>query len=368
MADKSSGNFRRVWAPGCLTATHLRTIPEVYVQWGGEVARTVTAQLTANPTAASGLQPLDPLRHLGQIADVLEVSFAREMGDEYARQATREMRRHSRLGWQLRVMLWFGLEDYLPTQGHVWIEDGRVVGTVQTQPAREYPGAWLIANVAVLPEYRRHGIAEALTAATLEHIARRHGRIALLQVDDDNEAAQKLYDKLGFDHVGTHAHWYRAGLSSAPSVEPARFDVRLRDPREWAADYDLVHLARPEGLCWDRALTPASFRSGWLRGLADALNGQGVERWVAETESDKLVGSLRIDTGLPEGDRLTLIVHPAFRGELERSLLTRGLRRLGPRPWAIHIEHPADDAFMGGMLVEHGFTRTRVLRWMRRPL
>ncbi len=328
----------------------------------------MTAELTVSQAAAQGLQPLDPLRHLGQIADVLEVSFAREMGDENARQATREMRRHSRLGWQLRILLWFGLDDYLPTQGYVWIEDGRVVGTVQTQPAREYPGAWLIANVAVLPEYRRRGIAEALTQATIEHITRRRGQIALLQVDDDNTAAQDLYSKLGFEHIATHTHWYRAGQSQAPTFAPSRFDIRLRDPREWAEEYNLVRLARPEGFAWDRALTPGSFRSGWGHRLADALNGQSVERWVAATSTDQLIGSLRIDTGLPEGDRLTLVVHPAFRGEVERPLLTRGLRRLGPRPWAIHIEHATDDVFLGGMLVEHGFTRTRVLRWMRRAL
>jgi ribosomal protein S18 acetylase RimI-like enzyme len=328
----------------------------------------MTAQMTADSASPRGVQRLDPLRHLGQIADVLEVSFAREMGDENARQATREMRRHSRLGWQLRLLLWFGLDDYLPTQGSVWIEDGRVVGTVQTQPARQYPGAWLIANVAVLPEYRRRGIAEALTLATLEHIARRQGRLALLQVDDDNVAAQGLYTKLGFEHVGTHTHWYRAGLAQAPTFEPSGFDIRLRDPREWAADYDLVHVSRPEGLVWDQALTPAAFRSGVLRDLAQAINGEGRERWVASTSTDRLVGSLRIDTGLPEGDRLTLAVHPAFRGQIERALLIRGLRRLGPRPWAIHIEHPADDATMGGLLVEHGFTRTRVLRWMRHTL
>ncbi len=328
----------------------------------------MTAQATANTASPRGLQRLDPLRHLGQIADVLEVSFAREMGDENARQATREMRRHSRLGWQLRLLLWFGLDDYLPTQGCVWIEDGRVVGTVQTQPARQHPGGWLIANVAVLPEYRRRGIADALTVATLDYIRERGGRFALLQVDDDNVPAQSLYAKLGFQHIGTHTHWYRAGLSQSPPFEVSRFDVRLRDPREWAADFDLVRLARPEGLVWDQAMTAASFRAGTWRNLALAINGENRERWVAATTSDDLVGSLRIDTGLPEGDRLTIAVHPAMRGQVERALLTRGLRRLGPRPWAIHVEHPADDAFMGGLLVEHGFTRTRVLRWMRHSL
>jgi len=328
----------------------------------------MTAQATTRPTSADGPQPLDPLRHLGQIADVLEVSFAREMGDENARQATREMRRHSRLGWQLRVLLWFGLNDYLPTQGYVWVEDGRVVGTVQTQPTRDDPHTWLIANVAVLPEYRRRGIAEALTRATLEYIANRRGRFALLQVDEDNPVAQSLYTKLGFAHIATHAHWHRAGLSQIPPLAPSRFDIRLRDSREWVADFDLARLSRPEGLAWDRQLAPGQFRAGPLRRLSDFLDGHSIERWVAETSTGDLVGSLRIDTGLPEGDRLTLIVHPAFRSEVERPLLVRGLRRLGSRPWAIHIEHPAEDAWLGGMLVEHGFTRTRVLRWMRYAL
>jgi hypothetical protein len=72
--------------------------------------------------------------------------------------------------------------------------------------------------------------------------------------------------------------------------------------------------------------------------------------------------------GGPDGDRLMLLVHPGYRGRLERPLLARGLRRLGRRPWSARMESDSDDGAATQALQELGFQVRRVLRWMRAAL
>jgi ribosomal protein S18 acetylase RimI-like enzyme len=328
----------------------------------------MTAQLVANPSAASGLQPIDVTRHLDGLADLIELCFASEM-DAGGLSTIREMRALSRFGIGLRVLEWLGLGQHVWTQGYVWVEDGRVVGSVSTQPSEGRSTTWLIANVAVHPEFRRRGLALALMRATLDHIRERGGAAAILQVDDDNLGAIEVYRRLGFASLAVHANWTRTAHALAPAFEPSAFDVRLREWREWAEEYRLALLARPEGLTWNHPLGPDDFRPHLLRRLDQFLSGQVEEHWFAvHPPTQQLMGSLAIKTGFAEGDRLTLLVHPDFHGKVERPLLVRGLRRLSPRPWGVRIEHPAADEPASAVLRDLGFTVTRTLKWMRKEI
>ncbi|WP_413467619.1 GNAT family N-acetyltransferase [Mycobacterium sp. RTGN3] len=59
----------------------------------------------------------------------------------------------------------------------------------------------VLSRLIVSPSYRRYGLAEALvTAAT--HYAHRHGALPVLDVAQDNVAAIRLYEKLGWRRVG----------------------------------------------------------------------------------------------------------------------------------------------------------------------
>ena len=78
-----------------------------------------------------------------------------------------------------------------------------------------------------------------------------------------------------------------------------------------------------------------------------------------------LAGSLVVSGGMADGDHLTLLVHPRYRGVLERPLLVRALRRLGNRPWQVRLEYDSDDQVASDVLGELGFQARRVLRWMR---
>ncbi len=65
-----------------------------------------------------------------------------------------------------------------------------------------------LSNVAVAPEHRRHGIAEALLKALLMRARARKLAFVTLEVRAGNTPAQTLYRKLGFTEVGVRRGYY----------------------------------------------------------------------------------------------------------------------------------------------------------------
>jgi ribosomal protein S18 acetylase RimI-like enzyme len=107
--------------------------------------------------------------------------------------------------------------------GFVWEEAGRIVGNVTLLPTQVY-GRFLVANVAVLPSHRRRGIARQLMLATEEAVRARNGRVILLQVVKENEAAIDLYRSLGYETAGHMTSWY------SPNSRLRRLDVSTAPP------------------------------------------------------------------------------------------------------------------------------------------
>jgi ribosomal protein S18 acetylase RimI-like enzyme len=63
------------------------------------------------------------------------------------------------------------------------------------------PRAWIVENVATLPEFRRRGLVDRLMGAMLERAASRGARLADLSVFIGNDPAQRAYEKAGFEAV-----------------------------------------------------------------------------------------------------------------------------------------------------------------------
>jgi hypothetical protein len=246
--------------------------------------------------------------------------------------------------------------------GFVWVENGRVVGNISTQQVGGPDHKWLIANVAVHPEFRRRGIARALTAAALDLACRQGGRTALLQVNHDNAGALALYHGLGFQRYGARTEWVRYSGAPPPYVATPGIDIRPRLPRRWADEFALAGQVSPEGLDWMHPLQPADFRPSAARTLRRLLSGKGEERWIA-TAGDRLVGSLIIVSSPGEHDQLTLLVEPDWRRQVARPLLVRGLRRLGPRIWPVRLDYAPGE--LSDTLEPLGFIAGRTLVWMR---
>jgi len=64
-------------------------------------------------------------------------------------------------------------------------------------------------NIAVHPDHRRQGIAEALVTALIEELSRRGNHSLMLEVRPSNTPATTLYEKLGFHQVGCRPNYYR---------------------------------------------------------------------------------------------------------------------------------------------------------------
>lgn len=77
---------------------------------------------------------------------------------------------------------------------------------------REMPTAWEISLVASHPQFRRRGYMERL----FDHIIAAKGqeRELWLEVHEENVAAQKLYEKLGFREVRRRPRYYKDGATA----------------------------------------------------------------------------------------------------------------------------------------------------------
>ena len=85
-------------------------------------------------------------------------------------------------------------------------EDGEVLGYIGSQSVL---GESDMMNVAVHPDHRRKGIAEALILALSEELKLRNNTCLTLEVRASNTPAITLYEKLDFQQVGCRPNYYR---------------------------------------------------------------------------------------------------------------------------------------------------------------
>jgi [ribosomal protein S18]-alanine N-acetyltransferase len=99
--------------------------------------------------------------------------------------------------------------DYLQYDLLVAVEGSRVAGFLVSRTLA--PGESEILNLAVAPEFRRHGVARALAGALLAG----SGGAVFLEVRASNEVALVFYKSLGFEEVTVRPEYYGEPLESA---------------------------------------------------------------------------------------------------------------------------------------------------------
>ena len=331
------------------------------------------ALLSKPALIGSGPRPVNLRTDLSPLADLIEIAFADSM-DSGGRAAIREMRALSKLGPGLGLMP--GMNDLLigVGMGYVWIEDGRLAGNVSIYPASLPPDAqraWIIANVAVHPDFRGRGIARRLMLDSLESVRARSGRAAevILQVEAQNHAARHLYETLGFRDEGQFTLWRRAASRPHLSAEDRGGPyITRRSWNEWQAELSLARQGRPDaegGIGWLRPVVPSLFRPSLQKWLNDLFNLRGRERLVIEPPSGPMRASLWIERGFGASSiQLTLLLRPDATEAEASALVLNALRRYGEDS-TLGIEHPADDERAVAMLNRFGFRPLRTLLHMR---
>lgn len=317
--------------------------------------------------SGGGLRPLNPARDMHQVVQLLRLvfgtSFERDEGWSAA---------PSGFGPGFGQLFAFGSLTSRLSNGFVWEANGRIVGNVTLMSTSSW-GRYLVANVAVHPDYRRQGIAYALMEAVGQAAVASNGRVVLLQVVKDNYPALGLYQRLGYRTVGNMTTWY-APMHRLRPISPGQQPEGLAGIRElarghWQAAYDLDSSRVPPDLNWPEPLHPDAYRTTFWRRLGEFLTGRQFEAWSVVDDGDRLCALVSIAGEWGRAHLLSLRVGADWVGQLERPLLAKAIRRLKTLPRrAVRVDHPDDDILVNTLLREANLAPQRTLTHMRLDL
>lgn len=315
--------------------------------------------LPSSSTIEKHLRPINVLIDLPRIADLIEVCFASNMdsdGRTYIQQMRRASGDTSFLRWASNAIE----GTSMPISGFVWEESGKIIGNASLIPFRHNGRRiYLIANVATHPDYRRRGIARALTQKTME-LARKRGSHELwLHVRDDNPGAIQMYKSMGFETRARRTTWW-AIPSTHHTPHPNLLPVTKRVPAYWPQQQTWLRQSHPPELAWYHSYNESSFKPGVWSWLYRAFVEFDMRHWAVKTE----VGLQAILSYVSSTRQspLWLAVNAESTPEAVTSLLTHAqselhhLRRLT-------MEHPAGQ--FSKAIEDSGFSVQRTLIWMK---
>lgn len=317
---------------------------------------------------ANGPRPIDLNKDSGQILDLLDAAFGPLTGGRGQRMLIGSSRSNAGSLFGLRFS-----DHFRGTPlGFVWEEDGRIVGTLSLLAARK-TGRFLIANVAVQPEFRRRGIATGLMRSTMDYIHDLGGREILLQVERDNEAAIGLYSELNYRTLGEVSRWESSSVRLRPIAPSVNQGVKIRpiSRKDEKAAFLLDRRCMPLDMHWPNPPYPKKYESSLWRRINDFFNGRRINTWVADaplegSQKRRLIGLAYVESEWARPHELAIRVAADWRGRLERALISILVTQVKrSRSGRLLVSHLAHDDIMNGLLREANFKVKRRLRVMR---
>jgi len=252
-------------------------------------------------------------------------------------------------------------------RGYIWEEDGKPVGltNIMRQGATD---RWYIGNVAVLPDYRRRGIARKLVEACVQY-AREHGAKGItLDVVSGNLPAYTLYEQLGFDHYSSQSElMYEADGQVGEMPMPEGYEIRLMPMFDWKPRYELSKRVIPEAVQKYTPVEEGRFRQPlvvrWLMPIFWRATGTRPAAFgVFRAADQQLVATALITVRTRAGGtcNVSFILDPAH-AVVAPALVRHALREIQQASPGRRIESAIPD-YYGEVIaaaLEAGFTR----RW-----
>jgi ribosomal protein S18 acetylase RimI-like enzyme len=313
---------------------------------------------------AAHIRPVDPRRDLLVIADLIEICFLDQM-DEEGRDYVRQIRHAAQSGDFFRWMRGADETVSLPLGGFVWVEQQRVVGNLTMIPFRASGPSngsprwrYLIANVAVHPDYRRRGIGRQLTMKALEHIHQRRAG-AWLQVRDDNPPAHSLYLSLGFEERARRTTWELSN-AAVPVELPSRLNIAKRRNEDWPLQSAWLRQTYPPEVAWNLGFRLKRLEPGFWRTITNLFLEAPVSQWSVR-RGQQLIGAASWDPGTYRAENLWLAADPNDEEEALFALLVNARRTLLPRR-PLTVNYPVDRGRLA--FDQAGFFKQNTLIWM----
>lgn len=325
-----------------------------------------SVSLPAHSTTSRHVRPLNVLRDLPRVADLIELCFASNMdseGQSYVRQMRRASRDMSFMRWASNALE----SASLPLSGFVWEQDERIIGNASLVPFRHNgKRIYLIANVATHPSHRRKGIARILTERVMNLARQRGADETWLHVREDNPGAVQMYSDLGFVERARRITW-RMNKSSPPKTVPRpRSDnapglpiVTGRHSQFWPQQLAWLEQLHPEELSWYRPFNWNSLKPGLWNWFYRLFIEFDLQQWAVQ-KNGRLQGVLAW-TPTTHSSSLWLACSPGADPESITSLLLNAHRNLAYRQ-NLSLEHPV--SLQEDAIREAGFNISRTLIWM----
>jgi N-acetylglutamate synthase-like GNAT family acetyltransferase len=245
--------------------------------------------------------------------------------------------------------------------GFVWEEEGLIVGNISLIPVFVLSKrAYLIANVAVHPNFRRKGIAKSLTNAALEQIKNLRIRSVWLQVNSENPAAYLLYNSIGFTERARRTTW-RSQKNWEPKFSGAKAILVSKPKRkDWPNQQKWLNENYPNLISWHLAINTKQLVPGFLAGVNRFFDEKKVRQWAAHHEG-QLIGTLSWQSSKGMADWLWLACTEENEDRVIKSLLPHAIQLL-------KVNRQLTLNYMAGRAVESfqevGFKSHRTLVWM----
>ena len=305
------------------------------------------------------LRPVDTRRDLAAVADVIEICF-RETLDPDGQNYLKRLRDAARFSY---FSSWASAlaEDasVLPISGYVWVEEGQVVGNLSLIPFNSLgKRCYLIANVAVLPEFRGRGIGTRLTARALEHVRDHRGASAWLQVRQDNPTAVHIYQSLGFIERTRRTSW--VNTLPIPDRYPGGYLLNPRRPKYWDQQRTWLHRMYPAEFAWHLPVNWRALQPGWRGDFYRFISLNYPKQWGV-TDGGTLCGIITWMNRAGFSDYLLLAAPEQADPQAIQALLIQVRKNLMPRR-RLSLNTPAN--FVAEAIQAAGFSDQQTLIWM----
>jgi GNAT superfamily N-acetyltransferase len=315
--------------------------------------------LPYQPPAHPHLRRFNLRRDLGPVADLIEMCFSDTLDDD-GRRYIRHMRATAR---RSTLFSWAAIaQDHVsaPYSGFVWEDDGRVVGNLShfAMPARGKK-IYLIANVAVHPDYRKRGIARALTEAALAYSREKKVDATWLHVREENAPALHLYEAQNFVERTRRTTWITSNVQDvSPSLLGPVIGPRRRE--HWPQQAYWLDQIHPPVLDWYLPFKRSTFRPGLTGFFHRVLEDVNLKQWAA-TWQGQLLGTLAWQRTNGSTDRLWLAAPAEYEDTAIPALLAY-TRWEFPARRKFTLEYPA--ARVEEVFKTFGFSKEQTLIWM----
>jgi len=327
----------------------------------------MTAITKPRPTTITQPPQLRPIRlpdDLRNVADLVELCFDATL-DADGRRFIRQMRQATS---QKRAFPGT-VGSFSTAKGYVWTEGGKIVGNINIIPVTiQNRRGYLIANVAVHPDYRQQGISRAMTEAALTKIRSSRVRKAVLQVDINNLHAQALYRSYEFIERARRTTWHSDGISKIKM--PPSVIVRERHRTDWVLQRKWLDYFYNRHVRWNLPIDQKLYAPSIFGELTRAFHNHKVRQWSAEHHG-QWIGSLIWQSSYNQADWLWVSAPPeklelavcALIPHARQDLLSQNLIKPGR---VLAVNFPAGE--FQNTFETIGFQHHKTLIWMQKEL